>query len=339
MGFSYSTLFNIGYIDKGIALYNSIRAYNENSVLYILCLDSVTELVLQKHKLHNAVLISVENIEKFFPYLKQLKTERSFAEYCWTLTPHIIEYVFTVYNEKYNTYLDSDLYFFSDPDILNNEMLNNGDCTLITEHRFMADEKRPMNERLHGKYCVQYNTFTNSNESGALLERWKANVIADCEYNKRKNKAGDQKYLEEFPVLSTSVYIPQNIGAGVAPWNIKQYKLLKANDGNIRITDGKQKAFVVFYHYQNIKYISKNIVNVGAGRCDLRLKKVLYYKYLREIEAIRKDLGKERIGMRSRSVSKNRLIAFAQKYMMRFKLREFSISDIIFVRRLKDIAM
>lgn len=332
MEFTYSTLFNINYIDKGIVLYNSIRA-NNNSKIYILCLDNVTKTVLQKRKLVNTTLISLDEIEKYYRYLRDLKKQRSFAEYCWTLTPHIIEYVFLIYGEKYNTYLDSDLYFFNDPDLLNIEMIDNNCHTLITEHKFVNDKNKLINEKLHGKYCVQYNTFTNCSESRALLERWKMNVIADCEYNKKKHKAGDQKYLEEFPILSQEVYIPKSIGVGVAPWNIKQYKLLKKSGKDIFITDNKEKSKILFYHYQNIKYISDRIVNIGAGRCDKRLKASLYYQYLKEINDVRKQLKSEHIEIKPRSVSRNKLLAFIQKYILKLKLREFSISDIVFLKK------
>jgi len=332
MEFTYSTLFNINYIDKGIVLYNSIRSNNNDSILYILCLDNITKTVLQKRNLVNTTLISLDELENYYIYLKDLKRQRSFAEYCWTLTPHIIEYIFIIYGEKYNTYLDSDLYFFNNPDTLNIEMIDNNCHTLITEHKFVNDKKKDINEKIHGKYCVQYNTFTNCSESRTLLDRWKMNVVADCEYNKKKKKAGDQKYLEEFPVLSHAVYIPKNIGVGVAPWNIKQYKLLKKSGKDIVITDNNEKSKILFYHYQNIKYISNRIVNIGAGRCDQRLKVVLYYPYLKEIDDIRKQLKSELVEIGARSVSRNKVLAFIQKYIMKFKLREFSISDIVFLK-------
>lgn len=333
MKFTYSTLFNINYIDKGLALYNSIRVYNKNSIIYILCMDTNTKNVLEKRSLKNTVLISIAELEKYYVYLKDLKEQRSFAEYCWTLTPHIIEYIFMIYGEKYNTYLDSDLYFFDDPDTLNIEMLDSNCHTLITEHKFVNDKKTMLNEKMHGKYCVQYNTFTNCPESLALLKKWETNVIADCEYNKRKQKAGDQKYLEEFPVLSKAVYIPKNIGIGVAPWNIKQYRFIEQDEKRIIIADAHEKAPILFYHYQNIKYISEKIVNIGAGRCDRRLKLVLYYPYLKEVDDIRKQLKSELVAIRARSVSRNKMLAFIQKYVMKFKLRECSISDIFILRK------
>jgi hypothetical protein len=332
MEFTYSTLFNIDYIDKGLALYNSIRTFNTSSVIYILCMDSITKSVLEKRSLVNTVLVSIGELEDLYVYLRELKRQRSFAEYCWTLTPHIIEFVFTTYGAQYNTYLDSDLYFFDDPDVLNIEMINNNCNTLITEHRFVNDKGKSLSEKMHGKYCVQYNTFTNCPESLALLKRWKTNVIADCEYNKKKQKAGDQKYLEEFPLLSKAVYIPKNIGVGVAPWNIKQYRLVEQDGKRIIITDTNKKASILFYHYQNIKYISDKIVNIGAGRCDRCLKERLYYPYLKEVDDIRKQLRSEVVAIKSRSVSRNRVLAFIQKYAMKFKLRECSISDILILK-------
>lgn len=37
---------------------------------------------------------------------------------------------------------------------------------------------------------------------------------------------GDQMYLNNWPLIFDNVYEVQNKGAGVAPWNITQYKLI-----------------------------------------------------------------------------------------------------------------
>lgn len=50
--------------------------------------------------------------------LLALKRERSKAEYCWTCTSVIIEYVLNHFLVQSCTYLDSDLYFYSDPKII-----------------------------------------------------------------------------------------------------------------------------------------------------------------------------------------------------------------------------
>jgi len=332
MEFAYCTLFNIDYVDKGIALYKSIRKHNKSSILYILALDQYTIDILKEENLFKTVLISLSEIEKEYIYLNELKKTRSFAEYCWTLTPHIIEYIFNNYNVKSNTYLDADLWFFQDPDLLNIEMIHNQCHTLITEHAFPDDNKKSLNEELHGKYCVQFNTFTNTAQSLALLKMWKQDVINDCEYNKRRRKAGDQKYLEKFTQKSKNVYIPKDIGVGVAPWNIKKYNLIYAESEHIMISYNNKQSEILFYHYQNIKYLTKKIINIGAGKAEKKLKMAIYYNYLKELDIIRNRLLKKNITIRARSVSRNNILSFIQKYITRYKLRDFCISDIIYLR-------
>ena len=334
MEFTYSTLFNIDYIDKGIALYNSIRRYNEKCRIYVLCLDNDTLRILSNIGLSNIILIPLSDLENRYDYLLKLKHQRSFAEYCWTLTPHIIEYVFDIFQEEYNTYLDSDLYFWSDPDEINIEMINYNCHTLITDHRFPA-KVRAISEKKHGRFCVQFNSFTNSNESRELLRIWKEDVVLDCEYNKRKQKAGDQKYLEKFPKLSDGVFIPEHIGIGVAPWNISQYLFISNNNGKIMIANQNQQGQLIFYHFQNIKYITERIVNIGAGRADRGLKRIIYLPYLMEIENIRNKLKSYYIQIKPRSLSRNHIISIIQKYLMRYKIRYLSFSDIIYLPKTK----
>ncbi len=332
MSFSYCTLFNINYIDKGIALYNSIRRYNEYSILYILCLDMKTENILNSLGMKKVILIKLSDIEKYYPHLIELKENRSFAEYCWTLTPHLIEYIFKKYNELYNTYLDSDIYFYSNPDVPNVEMLRAGCHTLITKHGFPNDVKGKMSEKLYGTYCVQYNTFSNEKESLDLLEIWKNNVIRDCEYNKREGKIGDQKYLEEFPRLSKSVYIAK-IGVGIAPWNIKEFSSAIHNKECFIVSNEGEIYQMIFYHFQNLKYLSKNVVNIGVGKANRKLKRMIYIPYLYEINDIRGKLyDRYKIKIQSRSVSRKNWVAFIQKYLMKYKIVDWCLSDIISIK-------
>jgi hypothetical protein len=287
--------------------------------------------LLEGNSLTGTRLITIYELEKYYPYLLDLRKQRSFAEYCWTLTPHLIEYIFDIYGERYNTYLDSDLYFYANPDVLNSKMIQSNCDTLITDHRFPLGKNKKKQEKSHGKYCVQFNTFTNNNSSRRLLERWKNNVILDCEYNKIKKKAGDQKYLEEFPILSKSVYIPDDIGVGVGPWNISQYSLVSKKGNEIIIKDGSKRSKLFFYHFQNINFISEHIVNIGAGRCERNLKNAIYIDYLQELLKIREKLKHAHVIIKPRSLSRNKLLALAQKHLKRFKIRDFDFTDIIFL--------
>jgi len=337
---SYCTYFNKDYLDKGLAMLRSLREHNANARLYVLALDDdITYPVLAEKAPAGTSLIRLGEIETAYPGLSAIKTGRSAAEYFWTLTPHLIEFILDTKDEEFCTYLDADLWFFGDPDILNAELEATGRHTLIVGHRFPDTEEGRRLARANGTFCVQFNTFTNHPESRRLLSWWKDRVVENCEYNKRKGSGGDQKYLEQFPGMSEGVGILENEGGGVAPWNLSRYQSTQttrpradaASALMLRNRETGAEFPLVFYHYQNLKYLGRRLANIRVGRADPRLKKTIYLPYLREVERVRTEL-EQSYNLRfsgSRSVSRNPLIAFAQLYLARARLKDWAASDII----------
>ena len=107
---TFCTLFDSFYLDKGLALYRSLERQTNNFKLFIFSFDDKAYEVLQKMQLKNAVVLHHTVIED--DVLLSLKKERSKAEYNWTCTPVIIEYVLKKYKVENCTYSDADMYFF-----------------------------------------------------------------------------------------------------------------------------------------------------------------------------------------------------------------------------------
>ena len=164
---TFCTLFDSYYLDKGLALYRSLEQVTKDFKLYVFCFDDKSYKILNELHLSNAVVVHHSEIED--DILLGLKKERSKAEYCWTCTPVIIEYVLEHFKEKSCTYIDADLYFFRDPQILFNEIKDANANVVITEHRFTNS----LNDRRHlkrsGKYCVEFNYFDHSNNAKEAL--------------------------------------------------------------------------------------------------------------------------------------------------------------------------
>ena len=140
---------------------------------------------------------------------------------------------------------------------------------------------------------------------------------------------GDQKYLEKFPTLFHGVHELQHLGGGTAPWNIKQYKLVSTDEANHVILREKTtgNSFpLVFYHFQNIRYLSDKKVNINSCTQDKKVKDAIYVPYLAEVERVRALLqDKYDISFSvNKSYASNPLIAFAQKYILQYKIRSFS---------------
>ena len=68
----------------------------------------------------NVTVISLREFED--QKLLIAKENRSSGEYCWTCTPSTVLYVLDHYDVDSCTYIDADLYFFSSPQILIDEV-------------------------------------------------------------------------------------------------------------------------------------------------------------------------------------------------------------------------
>lgn len=273
------TLYNSLYLDKGLVLYDSLCECAKDFKLYVLCMDDKCYDVLTDLHQEFQIPIRLSDFEEGDEELLVAKANRPIGEYCWTCSSSFVRYVLNEYKESICTYIDADMYFYSDPQILVDEMLAAGKSVMVTPHRFPAkDEKLATTV---GTYCVEFNTFCNTPESLEVLEYWRNRCLECCSNLGDGIHWGDQKYLEELVQKFNCVYVCQNKGAGVAPWNIILYK--------------KDDMPFVFYHFQSVRYVTRYKINTAiltVPKMDLELVDRLYYPYLQKIEKKKKLLEK-----------------------------------------------
>ena len=331
---NFCTLFDSYYLDKGLALYRSLKKQTDDFRLYIFCFDDKSQEILLSLNLTHAEVIHHTKIEN--EKLLKLKDERSKAEYCWTCTPVIIQYVLDNCDVENCTYIDADLFFFADPQLLFNEITEYNANTVITPHRFTNSIKDRRLCKRSGKYCVEFNYFDQSENSREALSWWRERCEEWCFHLYEPERMGDQKYIEKFPQLFRGVHELQHLGGGVAPWNLRQYRYVKTENNNIifrEISTGKEFP-VVFYHFQNLRYLTQNRVNVSSETHSKATKDALYITYLKEIEQCRKELKKYGVLFSVKKVySSNKIISFLQGNILRFKVK--SLSDIYDLDKLR----
>lgn len=323
---NFCTLFDSYYLDKGIALYKSLERVSDDFTLYIFCFDDKSFEVLNKLNFKHAVILHHSSFET--PELLVKKAERSKAEYCWTCTSVIIEYVLDNFDVDSCTYLDSDLYFYYDPQILFDEILEANADAVIVEHRFKNNAYGKKLEERNGKYCVEFNYFRQTDKSRKILNWWKERCFEWCYDIPEPDRMGDQKYLNKFKDLFTGVHELQYLGGGVAPWNLEQYNLKQQNGYNIIMNDSKMGDFhLVFYHFQNIRYLPGRKVNIKSQTKNKKLKYAIYIPYLTEIEDIRQMLIREYgLSYSDKGIvrSSNPIVGFLQKHFAAFKVQTWS---------------
>lgn len=327
----YCTLFDSNYLDKGLVLYHSLCECESDFRLYVFAFDDRSREILTAEKLEHMVVVPLEAFET--PELKKVKGERTRAEYCWTCTPWTVKYVLEQCHEPMCTYIDADMMFFSSPQYIFDEMRTKGCSTLITPHRLGPGRRARRQERHVGTYCVEFNTFFNDENGRAALDWWAERCLAWCFYTPAVDAEGygDQKYLNQFPTRFKGVYICDEYGAGIAPWNADQLVLVPGTQDpfRVRVKATGREYPIVFCHFATITHLTKHVINVGSGVTDPALHGVLYDTYVKAIIRERAYLM-EKYGLElyvRRRVSNNLLLAVYQRF----------ISPVIRIRRFSDI--
>jgi hypothetical protein len=249
----YCTYFDRNYLIKGLALIESLKRHEKNGFLiFVVCLDEITRVILDKLNLQNVKTIPFHEIEqRDFPLLAA-KQNRSLVEYYWTLTPTIIIRILENNPEiDVLTYLDADLFFYSSPDPIFKELSNHS--ILIHEHRF-SPSLRYLGQ--FGKYNVGLLCFRNDRFGMEALNWWRKRCIEWCYTRFEDGKFGDQLYLNGWPTRFEGVRVLQNIGAGVAPWNHEQYTYSIDTSNNI-LVNGKR---LIFYHFHGLSFVHSHII-------------------------------------------------------------------------------
>ncbi len=269
--YNYCTLFDKNYLTRGLAMYESLKKYSDKFHLYIFAFDDKSYKLLKELNLDSVTIISLREFED--EELLKLKDSRSSGEYCWTCTPSAIKYCIDTYDLYSCTYLDADLYFFDNPAILIEEMKNKS--VLITEHRYTSEYDQ---SATCGIYCVQFMTFKNDDNGMKVLNWWRDACNDWCYARHEDGKYGDQKYLDDWTSRFEGVHELQNLGGGVAPWNIQQYNL--SNDS----------FNLIFYHFHNYKILKGHRIECGPYRLSENDIELLYKPYTRHLNTITKEL-------------------------------------------------
>lgn len=241
----YCTYFDKGFLLKGLALYESLIRYSPNVELWILAFDIYTEEILKKMKLKGVKVIALKDFED--KDLLKVKLTRLLVEYIWTCTSSWTLYVLKNSKADYVVYLDSDLYFYSNPDIGVNEIKDKS--LLVVKHNY--SKGRENMAKISGQFNVAFNVFKNDDIGIKCLARWRKQCLDWCFLKPEEGKFGDQMYLDEWPKLYKKyLVVSKNIGLDVAPWNVAQYKISK-RDSSVLINQQK----LICYHFHTFKIL------------------------------------------------------------------------------------
>ncbi len=286
MIYNFCTLFDSNYLSRGIALYRSLEQYCENFHLYIFAFDSISYRILKKLNLQKATIISLAEFED--EKLIEVKPTRTIAEYCWTSTSSTILYVLENFNVDNCTYVDADVYFYSSPKPIFDELGNKS--ILITEHRYSPQYNKELKA---GKYCVQFVTFRKDENGLKALKWWRDRCIEWCYARYEDGKFGDQLYLNDWTERFEGVHVMKHLGGGLAAWNVQQYEFTKIDDKLFgkEISTGNEFE-VIFYHFHYLKFLQNGKIELGRRKLSENVINIFYKNYIKELEKISNEISK-----------------------------------------------
>jgi hypothetical protein len=264
--FSFCTYFDRHYLIKGLALYHSLKKHCQPFKLHILCMDQLCHDVLQQLQYEEIELISLEEFEKGDAELLKAKQNRSRIEYYFTCTPSLPLFVLAKHPEiDLITYLDADLFFFSSPQPVFDEIADHS--ITIIEHRFPPYLNDSGNR---GKYNVGWLSFRRDSQGLAALAWWRERCLEWCYDRPDAGRMADQQYLDDWPTRFPGVLVLQHKGANLAPWNLGGYWLYW--QGNQVYVEADP---LIFFHFHGLKQVGRWLYVTNLASFQLNLSEFL----------------------------------------------------------------
>lgn len=253
----YCTLLTKTRVYQGITMLMSLSRVIKNPfIVFVYCVDDASYSILKKLSWDHLVLIH----ENDFPEeIRAIKETRQIHEYCWTLKPVLCEYVMIHYPSiKRVTYLDSDLYFWEDPDKIFQKQPN---CSVLLtiEEKYRPNWKKSKLRRrirITGRYNSGFVSFMRDKVGLESVKWWKKQCLNHCSIQPEKGLFGDQKYLDELPKLFSNICPVTTPGVNIGPWNRLKYQFSKDADSVYVDND-----LLVFYHFSSLRVIAKDRIH------------------------------------------------------------------------------
>ena len=248
---NYCTYFDSNYLTRGLITYDTLKQHSSREILlWVLCLDDKVYEFLSQSNLSGIKPIRLSELEAVDRALDAVKETRSRAEYYFTCTPCLAKFVLDENSEISDiTYIDSDLCFFDDPELIYSEIGENS--IAITPHRFSVCNKF---REQWGIYNVAFNYFRRDEDGLICLNWWRDRCLEWCYDRLKDGKFADQKYLDDWPNRFDGVKIIDHPGVNLALWNLDDVKLEIIN----------KKIYVnnlplIFYHFHALKQLNGNL--------------------------------------------------------------------------------
>jgi len=274
----FCTYFDQNYLTRGLALHRSLTEHAGDFELVILCMDGAAETALRERALPHVRLLPVAELTARYPALNAAQSDRTKLEFFFTCTPWLMRHLLSQLPAgELLTYLDADLYFFSSPQAVYDEI---GAASVgITPHHFppsLAHLER------YGRYNVGWVSLRNDATGQACAADWAEQCAAWCFNLLESDRYADQKYLDAWTGKFPGTVSLQHPGINAAPWNIKDRLITEGKKGVLI-----NKRPLIFYHFHALVHLEHQLYDPSLHKYDAvltpGLREHVYLPYLRQL--------------------------------------------------------
>jgi hypothetical protein len=274
----YCTLFDRNYLPRGLALHRSLMRYGANCSLHVLCLDEVTRDTLARLDLPRVELVSVGDLEDWDLELRAKRSGRTQVEYYFTCKPVLLAYLLERHPQAGRlSYLDSDLYFWSSADRVEQECA--GSAIALTPHKFGP---RNAHKAQYGKFNAGWVSIDTSSEALRFVQWWRERCLEWCRLVVEDTRFGDQKYLDQVPGSFPGAKVVVHPGVNAGPWNLDSSRV-ELSPGGVLI----EKVPLALFHFHGLHRMLFGLYDSGLHEYGVELtpaiRRGIYEPYLSEL--------------------------------------------------------
>jgi hypothetical protein len=279
------TYLDVQYLDKGLAMFESLARYLDDFKLRVVCFDDLSHAVVREIGDPRLEPLHIRVLEQADPELLATRIQRTQVEYMWTATPCVIRYFRDRDGLDEITYVDADTFFFSSPEPLF-DGLGDGSVTITPASSSPQHYSRRLVEHA-GLFIVQFMSFRSDDDGGAALDWWRERCIEWCFANYEDGKMGDQKYLDDWQTRFGGVRLLGHPGI-LGPWCIES-RDVAGGPGGVTV-DGEP---LVLYHFMGLRRYGDGTYRAAAGRFRITpdQKRWIYDPYVQRLTELRRRIA------------------------------------------------
>jgi hypothetical protein len=239
------------YLDRGLALYSSLRETNPEAELHVLALSQEAEDFLESKSLPGLSVIRLHTVIASEPALASARSTRTKAEFAFTLTPFLVcETLKDCPTNEWVIYVDADMLFFgSVAEVLRHHQAAD---VLMSRHHFSDHMKE---QQRYGTFNTGFTAFRKTADGEKCAKWWATQCLAWCHDRLENGKFADQKYIEQFPNIVPKAVGLDHPGVNCAPWNASGRRF--GHRSGITLVDNCP---LILYHFAKVKRINASCI-------------------------------------------------------------------------------